>query len=248
VSLKKGEKTMAFGLLKKQKAPEPQRAEPDVRRFEYYSPTGDTVVSQREGDVQKVYSTLSEQNQSLLNLSQAESERLLRSLGTPDAARQRELQTQSDQLYSQLSDTINKSSDATFDKVRSQNAERFGGAYNSTFGTQALAEVEGLRQANLADARNSANSFISEQAAADEEAKLLRLNTFRSLAGSVVDGGLSSVGLQGSQLIQSSQALAQNRMEALANLSSNRKSLASSRLQGLSNTLTKVLPTLIMPR
>jgi hypothetical protein len=236
---------MAFGLLKKQKAPAP--AEPEVRRFEYYSPTGDTVVSQREGDVQKVYSTLSQQNQSLLNLSQAETERLIRSLGTPDAARQAELKTQSDQLYAQLSDTINKSSDATFDRVRSDNAQRFGGAYNSTFGTQALAQVEGLRQGNLADARLSADGFVDEQKAADEQAKVLRLNTFRNIAGSVVDGGLSSVGLQGSQLIERSQALAQNRVEALANLSNNRKSLLGSRLQGLSNTLTKVLPTLIMP-
>lgn len=190
---------------------------PQITRFESLLPTGDKLITESSGGTDRSYTQLSPATQELVNTSQEGLNNLSQNLILPDSQRLSQIASRSDALYSSLSKAVNTGYDKAFGQVAADNVVRFGGALNSTFGSQLLSEVESQRQQNLAQAKLQADLTAEDLMIQDESSKINRIDALNSLLTGLNNTQLDAVKL-GQSTLQSSRDIANQRSLALTRL------------------------------
>ena len=203
-----------MSLGRRRRQPEPAPIQPLTTRFEVNAPTGDRVISEQVGTTQRINTELSPLSQRLVGLSSNEVNRLANTLARPNKQREQKLVDLSNRQFTSLSDAINRSADDQVSLLRSQNAQRFGGSLNSTFGNDAIARVEGERQRELRDARLSSDLDATNRLRAEDTDRINRLNVFNGLLNGF-ENTTNTFGSLGSNALQRSQQLATQRASAI---------------------------------
>ena len=204
---------MSFGRSSNQR-PQPTEVRPEVTRFEFNTPGGDQIVADTRGRTQRVTTNLSPTSQRVVNRSQREVDFLTASLAQPDADRERNIRQRNGQLFESLGRDINTAADDAISRVRSDSAQRFGGALNSTFGANQVARLEEARGRQLSDARLQTELAAEEQLAADETRRINRLGVFQNVLEGL-DSRSRQLGSLGSNTLDRSRSLANQRAQAL---------------------------------
>lgn len=178
---------------------------------------GDRVVAEWQGNT--LYSTLfpSQQTQTQLTTAQRGMTELTQALAQPARQEQREAQHLADQQFEQARTVIRQEADRTRDALRSQNAERFGGSLNATFGQTALAEVERQRETQLQQARQEADWEAQGRLQALQDSRLQRLGALSALVSGNNEQA-STLASLGGGLVMEDRQRRQNRRNALEQL------------------------------
>lgn len=155
-------------------------APPPITRVEFNSPTGDRYVTTTKGSNQTFESFLTPTTKLTVEESLKGLQQLAKELNQPDATRQQAITQRSRDFYDLQAAGINSAADAQIAKTRTNLAQRFGGAYNATFGTNMLVQLEGNRLGQLAEAQKQANLLGEDLYKADEDSRIRRFSLFQN--------------------------------------------------------------------
>ncbi|WP_303673612.1 hypothetical protein [Vampirovibrio chlorellavorus] len=155
-------------------------APPPITRVEFNSPTGDRYVTTTQNGQQTFQSYLNPTTRQTVEESLKGLQQLAKELNQPDPVRQQAINQRSRDFFDLQSSDINAQADAQLAKARSSLAKRFGGAYNATFGTNLLAQMEGNRLGQLADASKQAALLGEDLFRADEDSRVRRFALFQN--------------------------------------------------------------------
>jgi hypothetical protein len=202
------------------------------------SPLGDTTRTRQQGNTLTTSTQLGAGNQAVANQLLLNTQQTLGELNVTPQALVQQAEALANQQFEQLALTINDEAQQQRSQLESQNAQRFGGSLNATFGTDLLARQEAARLANLQQARLATTEAAQDRLAQQDAMRQQRLG----LLTSVLDG-LNATGttasLQGLSLLQSDRNQVANRALALDELRQNtalrRQQLLDSRTQALRN-------------
>lgn len=232
---------MSFGREKRTPAPPPRPPEPPrITRVETLSPLGDQVVTEEAGNVQRTFSKLSTPTRRILDTSRNAVQGLATQLASPDSTRQRDLQRLQEDLFSSQAAAINSASDRSAGAIRSQNAQRFGGALNATFGNQLLGELEGQRQRSLADARLESDLIARELENTRTQSRIQRLQVFQGLLNNSVQPLFNS-NRDAAQVLDNARDRSLRRIEALERQSQNQERQRQTRRSAFGSTFGSLL-------
>lgn len=155
-------------------------APPPITRVEFNSPTGDRYVTTTQNGQQTFASYLTPTTRSTVEESLKGLQQLARELNQPDPVRQQAITQRSRDFYDLQSADINAAADTQLARTRSTLSRRFGGAYNATFGTNLLAQIEGSRLGQLSEASKQAALLGEDLFRADEDSRLRRFGLFQN--------------------------------------------------------------------
>lgn len=172
------------------------KSPPPITKTVYTNPLGDRFVSSISKSTQTHSSSLSPGTRALVNESVAGLQALARELNRPDAERVRQIDDRSRAFFDLQAQGIHQDVDDALARTRSDLNKRFGGAYNATFGTSLLADIEGSRLGRLSNARKEAALLGEDLFRQDEESRLQRFTLFQNYLN---DLNNQSRGLQSSQ-------------------------------------------------
>lgn len=168
---------MAAGRKSKVKAPRIS-APPQITESDFISSTGDTYRTRRQGNTEISDALLSPQTRSTVNSSMDALDNLAQELYRPDARRVNDIANRAQDFYDLQAENINAESDNIRSQTEGSLAKRFGGAYNASFGADALAQVENNRLNRLYDAGKEATLFGEDLYARDEDSRSKRFQLF----------------------------------------------------------------------
>lgn len=171
---------MSLGRKKSKTKVVKVNAPPAITKVEFNSPTGDRFVTTTKGSNQTFESFLTPTTQMTVAESLKGLQQLAQELNQPDATRQQAIHQRSQDFYDLQAAGINSQADAQIAKTRSNLAQRFGGAYNATFGTNMLVQLEGNRLSQLAEAQKQANLLGEDLYKADEDSRVRRFALFQN--------------------------------------------------------------------
>lgn len=155
-------------------------APPPITRVEFNSPTGDRYVTTTSGGKQTFESYLNPTTKMTVQESLKGLNQLAKELNQPDPVRQQAIDQRSRDFYDLQATGINRDADAQISKTRSNLAQRFGGAYNATFGTNLLARLEENRLGQLAEAHKQSALLGEDLYRADENSRIRRFSLFQN--------------------------------------------------------------------
>lgn len=171
---------MSLGRKKSETKVVKVTAPPAITKVEFNSPTGDRYVTTTRGSKQTFESFLNPSTQLTVQESLKGLQQLARELNQPDAARQQAINQRSQDFFDLQAAGINSAADAQLAKARTSLAQRFGGAYNATFGANMLALMEGNRLGQLAEAQKQSSLLGEDLFRADEDSRVRRFTLFQN--------------------------------------------------------------------
>ncbi len=155
-------------------------APPPITRVEFNSPTGDRYVTTTQNGQQTFQSYLNPTTKQTVAESLKGLQQLAKELNQPDPVRQQAITQRSRDFFDLQSSDINAQTDSQLAKARSSLSKRFGGAYNATFGTNLLAQMEGSRLGQLAEASKQAALLGEDLYKSDEDSRVRRFALFQN--------------------------------------------------------------------
>jgi hypothetical protein len=155
-------------------------APPAITQVAFNSPTGDRYVTTTRGSEQTFESFLTPTTRSTVEESLKGLQNLAKELNQPDPVRQQAINQRSQDFFNLQASGINSSANAQLAQTRTSLAKRFGGAYNATFGTNLLAQMENNRLGQLAEAQKQSGLMGEELYRADEDSRVRRFSLFQN--------------------------------------------------------------------
>lgn len=241
---------MTFGRPRRND-PSPQPLPPPIRltprpsslsTLTLTSPLGDTTRTRQQGNTLSTSTQLGAANQALANQLFDNTQQTLLELGTPPQALVQQAEALANQQFEQLATSINDEAQQQRSQLESQNAQRFGGSLNATFGNDLLARQEAVRLANLQQARLATTEAAQERLAQQQAARQQRLALLTSVLDAINATG-SNASQQGLSLLQTDRNQVANRALAVDELRQNvalrRQQLLDSRRQAIRNNTNK---------
>ncbi|WP_373531121.1 hypothetical protein [Vampirovibrio sp.] len=210
-----------MSLGRKQKAPKREVvkivAPPAITKVEFNSPTGDRYVTTTKGSDQRFESFLTPTTRLTVEESLKGLQNLAKELNQPDPVRQQAINQRSQDFFDLQAAGINSSANDQLSKARTNLAKRFGGAYNATFGTHFLGQLENNRLGQLSEAYKQSGLLGEELYRADEDSRVRRFSLFQNY---LADLNNQARGLQsnGSSILQNETQRATDLAVQRANL------------------------------
>ena len=195
-------------------------APPQITEAAFTAPTQDQYYVQREGNQQQFGANLSPATYQTVQSSQDALQSLADELSSPDEQRMMDIAQKGLDYYALQAQGINAESDERFSQAQSDLAKRFGGAFNSTFGTDFLARLEQNRLSQLSSAAKDASLVAEDLYTQDEESRMRRFELFQNYLTNEHSKAENAWDL-GSHLLQDDAARAQNLAITRANLAQN---------------------------
>ena len=155
-------------------------APPAVTTTVYTNPLGDQFTSVSSGGAESHSSQLSTGTQAMVDESSNALQSLAKELNAPDVRRLISIGDRSQDYYDLQASGINQDVDDSLARTKSDLNKRFGGAYNATFGTSLLADIEGSRIGRLADSRKDASLLGEDLYQQDEDSRVRRFTLFQN--------------------------------------------------------------------
>jgi hypothetical protein len=221
------------------------KAPPPVNSYEFIAPTGDAYQTWRDRNTQYSQNYLTPQTQTTIDASQSGLQGLARDLAQPGDAMVQNINQQSQNFYDLQAQNINTNSDALYSQTASDLAQRFGGAYNATFGALALDQLQKNRLNALYNAGKEATMYGQElynQNQANQIDRFQVLNNYlneqynMALAAHNIGSGLLENEANRGQSLAITQAQLQQQA-AMANQNAAQQK-AQQRLAAIRNTLS----------
>jgi hypothetical protein len=199
---------------------------------------GDTTRTRQQGNTLTSSTQLGAGNQALANQLLLNTQQTLGELNTTPQALVQQAEALANEQFDQLAQAINDEAQQQRSQLESQNAQRFGGSLNATFGTDLLARQEAARLSTLQQARLATTEAAQERLAQREANRQQRLGLLASVLDALNTTG-SNASLQGFSLLQADRNQVANRALAVDELRQNvalrRQQVLDSRRAALRN-------------
>jgi hypothetical protein len=149
---------------------------------------GNQYILRAQGETQFVDETrLAPETQSQVNVAQQGVSGLLQELGETQAQRQAGLDKRQQELYAPLANEISRLLDGQAAEVRSQQARRFGGSLNSTFGAMAMGGMATTRLRALESAHAGTYSTAMQEMLNLDQSRQQRFSALNHYLDTVED-------------------------------------------------------------
>jgi hypothetical protein len=155
-------------------------APPAVTTTVYTNPLGDQFTSVTSGGAESHSSRLSSGTQAMADESSNALQSLAKELNMPDERRLQAIGDRSRDYYDLQAGGINQDVDDILSRTKSDLNKRFGGAYNATFGTSLLGDIESNRVDRLVDARKESALLGEDLYQQDEDSRIRRFTLFQN--------------------------------------------------------------------
>ena len=199
---------MTLGRTKNVSAPRIS-APPSITQYQYQTPTGDMYSVARNGNTEMNQSILSPQTEATVATSQEALGNLASDLNQTDPQLVQDIAQKSQNFYDLQAQNINHNADALNSQTQSDLAQRFGGAYNATFGTTLLGQQNKNRLNQLYSASKDATMYGQNLYQQDQQNKIQRFQAFGNYLNDQ-NRQAQDITQYGSGLLQNEAGRAQN--------------------------------------
>ncbi len=168
---------MTLGRTKNISAPRIS-APPSINNYQFQAPTGDAYAVTRNGNTERSQTFLTPQTQAIVATSQEALGNLASDLNQTDPQRVQDIAQTSQNFYDLQAQNINTNADTLDSQTQSDLAQRFGGAFNATFGTTLLGQQNKNRLNQLYNASKDATLYGQNIYQQDQQNKIQRFQAF----------------------------------------------------------------------